>query len=129
MCDKKESLNGFNDIYWHDATLRNVTFTAEGLSALKLEIDVYIDHAATNRGSLSLTFNNVIRWTSNLDIVELLDNSRAGNISNAYMKPVHSLNGETMKEVSSFRFYLCDGFMEVIAESVLIKQEENSWEK
>lgn len=94
------------DLYWHDGTLTEMSFTidAQGRSTVKITPLLYRDERATSRDLYEITCEGVLRFNGALDAGELRDNMFAGHISNGYLK------GNTLW------IYFTDGVLEVHAQ-------------
>jgi hypothetical protein len=95
-----------DNIWWHDGQLTGIAIdiNAKGSCKVRLFANVYPSEQCKVRTPVQLTCKGVDRFASTVDVAELKNNQRAGNISNGYIKG------------KALWLYLTDGSIEVQAE-------------
>ncbi len=127
---------GFNTVCWHDGVIDSVYIDTKSGSEkngyIELRSGVYNDDKSANRFKLIIRFYNVIRMSLICDFFELSDNYNPGNISNAYEYKTMSTENISPEcpsadsRFSIYRFYLTEGYIEIVAGSVKIEQRKMS---
>lgn len=94
-----------DDFLWHDGQLSGVAVTidAKGASTVQISGNFYPTENAKARTAYAVTCEEVSRHTCTLNVNELKDNARAGNVSNGYLKD------------KTLWLYLTDGLIEIHA--------------
>ncbi|WP_145891806.1 hypothetical protein [Caenimonas sedimenti] len=68
--------------YWHDGQLRRVSLEpdVDGSALVVVSLALYKDEQAPDRTPWTVTCSGVSRLVTSVDLVELRDNARAGNV-------------------------------------------------
>jgi hypothetical protein len=69
--------------FWHDGQLHRLAFEmdAEGTALVKLSLSLYDDEQSPKRNQVTVVGVRVSRFETTLDVAELKNNVRAGNIA------------------------------------------------
>ena len=98
---------------WHDGILREIRIF--GSREIQVLCELYPDHAAPARMPIHFRCAKVKSSANIIDFVALLDNQRAGNISDGRI--------ETRPDGSTaLKLFLVDGYLEIIAGALHIEQ-------
>jgi hypothetical protein len=78
-----------DSIFWHDGRLVAVSFDLDsrGAGSLKLALSLYASEQARDRAPVTVFCRGVSRFHTTLDVGELKDNARAGNVSDGESRP------------------------------------------
>jgi len=92
-------------LVWHDGNLLGISFaiSAKGKSSVVVSALIYSHDQASQREEIKVECEDVSRFCSSIDTVELKNNAFAGNISNGYLKD------------KTLWLYFTDGFVEIHA--------------
>lgn len=77
-------------LVWHDGNLSKIALACpkaqKDRSSILLQAELYEDETpeAKRKKQISLLFENILRFTSTINILELANNAVNGNISDAY---------------------------------------------
>jgi hypothetical protein len=103
-----------NDLNWHDGNITKFELITNygGQSQLLIEAEIYDDSVRTpGRDSIILKCIDVSRFNCSCNMVELNDNSGAGNIDNCSQKGsmlwFHLFGGFIEIEAREFQFEKC----------------------
>jgi hypothetical protein len=98
---------------WHDGRLGEVIFScdAKGKSQVVISALLYRDEHARVRDSYRIVCSGVLRYSGQVDAVELKANMSAGNISNGYVKEktLWIYLADRMLEVEAGKFQFIKG--------------------
>ncbi len=92
-------------LVWHDGNLLEISFAinAKGKSSVVVSALLYSDDHTSQRTEFKVECEDVSRFSSSIDAVQLKNNAFAGNISNGYLK------------VKTLWLYFTDGVVEIHA--------------
>jgi hypothetical protein len=98
-------------LLWHDGNVVSVSFLIDerGKATVHIAALLYVDESGGERGVYRITCEGVSRFNTTLDVAELKDNRRAGNISNGHLKG------------STLWIYVTDGLIEVHAKKFRVE--------
>jgi len=96
----------FNDFFWHDGLLSNISFEIDntGKSVAVVSASFYRNEQDKERYDCQIRCEDVSRFNTMIDAEELKNNMFAGTISNGYVKE------------NTLWVYVTDGVVEVHAE-------------
>jgi hypothetical protein len=94
--------------FWHDGQLHGIAFVvgAGGAASVRLSLSLYDDDQAPQRKQVVVLCTEVSRFSASVDVAELKDNARAGNIGDGRIEDgllVLGLTGGTI-EVAAKEF-------------------------
>lgn len=74
--------------FWHDGQLHSIAFEmdADGNALVKLSLALYDNEQAPKRTPVTVVGIYVSRFSTTLDVAELKDNARAGNIADGRVR-------------------------------------------
>ena len=100
----------FENVYWHDGQLLGVSLQTDvdGGARVAISLALYVNDQSPSRSPWTVACVGVLRLVTSVDVDELLDNARAGNI----------VDGEL--QGNSLRLQLTGGVVEVQAREFLI---------
>lgn len=115
-----------DSVYWHDGILHDIQLSLNEVRGFViLQASVYLDSEAPSRSKIAVRFEGVLSYQSSLDVIELLDNRIAGNISNCYLKP---LNVREQPQGGKFRMFFSDGYIEIISNEIHVYLESGQFD-
>ncbi|SDC34954.1 hypothetical protein [Paraburkholderia lycopersici] len=94
-----------NSIEWHDGIFLGWQVDFNDSACISMDFRLYPDPEGKERKNVKAIFSGITSLHSSIDAIELLDNRRAGNVSNAYIKK----DGGRGKY--KFFLYLVDGLI------------------
>ena len=126
----------FDDIYWHDGQIRGLSLEyIEGMKMpylFVLKADVYMNDEYINseikihRTKITVNFSNVVSFVISGNIMEMIENFNAGNISTAYRKGKGAIKNKIYKnEKYRYIFNLFGGYVEICAKDIEIERAES----
>jgi hypothetical protein len=75
-------------IFWHDGQLKGLSFGVDshGQASVTVSVAIYESEQAPTRKLVSVSCIDVSRFQTTLDVRELKDNARAGNIEDGHLR-------------------------------------------
>ena len=102
MIERGNHLKAAKLISWHDGVLLGIDICFDDGVFLKISAMIYETDESRHRTAVDLKFFGIKNLSLSCNILEIIDNSISGNISNGYIK--------SHKKRNFFCCYLIDGF-------------------